>query len=88
MKKNKYNRKVSKMIRTHQVHKDEYPNAFDDLVTAKLISDLEGKAWYIKDLGHPTKQIKQLWEGGKGIFNFTTQAQSLARYKKANGIQE
>ena len=76
--------KLEQLIRRHMVHTDEYRDAFDNEKITRLISDMKGQAWYIKDLGHPTKQILQLWSGGEPKINFTTDKQSELKYKEIN----
>lgn len=80
------NRQLTKLINNSRVHEDEYKSAFNNKIAAKVVSDVTGEAWFIQNLGHPTKQVLQLWKGGIPEINFTTEAQSLAIHKEKYGL--
>ena len=78
------NRELTKLINNSRVHEDEYKAAFNNKIAAKVVSDATGEAWFIQNLGHPTKQVLQLWKGGIPEINFTTEEQSRIKYNDKN----
>lgn len=62
--------------------KDTYSNE----TSAKIVSDMKGKAHYLANADNPETRKEVTYIKGFGAINFTTEEQSLAKYKEINGL--
>ena len=79
------NRALVKLIKNSRVHPEEFKNAFSNKTATKIISAEVGEAWLIQNLGHPVKQVKELWMGGNLEVVFSAPEQSRVAWEKKFG---
>ena len=76
-------KQIHKVIQNTKVkgHKDTFSNE----TSAKIVSDIKGMATYLANADNPVTKEHKLFIKGFGAINFTTEEQSLAKYKESNG---